>query len=63
MDIKALTTIISDVPSVSTIDSDLLEDLSSPWSDDSSSSNVEALTSLVGKCMASLEESSDGSGS
>jgi len=63
MNIKALSSIVSDVSSRSTINSDLLLDLSSPLSDDSWSSDVEFLTGLVGDTESSLEESSDGSSS
>jgi hypothetical protein len=63
VNIKALTSIISDVSSGSSIDSDLLLDLSSPLSDHSWSSNVESLAGLVGDTEGSSEVSSDGSGS
>lgn len=63
MDIKALASVISDVSSVSTVDSDLLVDLSSPWSDNSGLTNVESLTSLVGDGVVSHCRSSDGSSS
>lgn len=63
MDIEALSSIVSDVSSGSTIDSDLLLNLSSPLSDDSWSSDVESLASLVGDTEVSSEMSSDGSGS
>lgn len=63
VDIEALTSIISDVSSVTTIDSDLLVNFSSPWSDDSSSSDVETLSKLVRECEVSSQVSSDGSGS
>jgi len=63
MDIQALATVVSDVSSGSTIDSDSLFDLSSPLSDDSWSSDVESLTGLVGDAESSSEVSSDGSGS
>ena len=63
VDIQALATVVSDVSSGSTIDSDSLLDLSSPLSDDSWSSDVESLASLVGDTEVSLEVGSDGSGS
>jgi len=63
VDIQALATVVSDVSSGSTIDSDSLFDLSSPLSDDSWSSDVESLTGLVGDAESSSEVSSDGSGS
>lgn len=63
MDVKALTSIVSDVSSRSTVNSDLLLNLSSPLSDDSWSSDVESLTGLVGDTEGSLKMSSDGSGS
>lgn len=63
VNIEALSTVVSDVSSGSTIDSDLLFNLSSPLSDDSWSSNVEFLTGLVGDTEVSSEVSSDGSGS
>jgi hypothetical protein len=63
MNVEALTTVVSDVSSVSTIDSDFLVDLSSPLSDNSGLTDVKSLTGLVGEGVVSSQESSDGSGS
>jgi len=63
MDIQTLTSIISDVSSVTSIDSDSLIDLRSPLSYNSSLTNVESLTSLVRKSEVSSSPGSDGSSS
>lgn len=63
MDVKALTSIIPDVSSASSIDSESLEDFSSPLSDNSCSSDVESLSLLVREGKVSSGVRSDGSGS
>lgn len=60
---QTLSSVISDVISVSSIDSDSLEDLRSPDSNNSSLTNVESLTSLVTENKVSSIPGSDCSGS
>lgn len=63
MDIKALSTIVSDVSALSSVPLDSLGVVTREWSESGSDIDLEALTSLVGKSVLSLVESSDGLGS
>ena len=63
VNVQTLTSVISDVSSRSSIDSDSLVDLRSPDSNNSSLTNVESLTSLVTENKVSSIPGSDGSGS
>jgi len=63
MNIEALTSIVSDVSSGSSVPGDSLVDLTSPWSDSGGDADSVLLTILVGNDVVSSSEGSDGSSS
>lgn len=60
MNIKALLTVVSQVPSASLVEGDMLVYISLPWSDNSCSTNSKVLSLLVGNGVSSLGKGSDG---
>jgi len=63
MDIEALSTVVSDVSVSSSVEGNMLVDLSNPWSDNSSDSDSVTVALLVGDSELSSTSRSDGSSS
>jgi len=63
VNVEALSTVVSNVSSRSSVPSESLVDLGSPWSDGSGNTNFVTLSLLVGNNVASSGEGSDSSSS
>ena len=63
VDVQTLLSVVSQVSVVSSVEGNLLVNLRSPWSNDSSDSDSESLSLLVRDGVSLVGESSDGSGS